>query len=161
MAGARADHVRQAVGKKFSLTPTQVEQLLANRAGPLVGLMEHQTAFTLRTELQQLGLDCRIAPVPRSNLGNGDQRIALQGIESERRVGHPPRTIRASRQANSMRSGKAISPVQPRSSRSLLANLPSWVRVAAVLVVALVIGFSLQTSRETQPESIVAADTSH
>ena len=154
----RAERVRLALGKAFSLTPAQVEQLLANQAGPLVGLKEHQEAWALRNTLLQLGVDCAIAPVPRSNLAGIPKQVALQGVDINRHIGHAPRVMRASHHANSMRSGKSVARVQPKVAKPLF-NIPPLVRVAAVLIVALVIGLGLQANRERHNDTVVAADS--
>lgn len=160
MAGARAERVRLALGKKFSLTPSQVEQLLANAAGPLVGLKDHQEAWALRSDLQQLGVECSIAPVPRSHLAGIPRQVSVQSVDPDRRIGHAPRPMRASYQANSMRSGKSLSKVQPRHSKPLF-TVPPLVRVALVVAVALVVGLTLQFSHERHADTVVVAESGH
>lgn len=157
-AGMRADRVYLALGKKFGLSPSQVEQLLANKAGPLVGLMEHQVAWTLRNELQQMGVDCSIAPAPRSHLSDTGNRIALQGIDPHRRVGHAPRLQRVPRHAMAMRSGKPATARRRRPSGPRF-SIPPLLRVAVVVAVAVVVGFSLQNTRERHADTVAVADS--
>ena len=158
-AGARADRVYLALGKKFALSPSQVELLLSNKAGPLVGLMEHQAAWTLRNELLMLGVECRIAPVPRASLDDTGARMTLQGTDVGRPLRQVPRPIRSSRHAMAMRSGK-VAPVRPRPRSGWSAfSIPPLLRVAVVVAVAVVVGFSLQMNREHHNDTLVAADS--
>jgi hypothetical protein len=158
-AGMRADRVYLALGKKFGLSPSQVEQLLANKAGPLVGLMEHQAAWTLRNELQQMGVDCSIAPAPRSHLGDTGNRISLQGIDPHRRIGQAPRMQRTPRHSAVMRSGRVKHVRRRPVSVRPAFSIPPLLRVAVVVAVAVVVGFSLQVNRERHTESLAVADS--
>lgn len=157
-AGMRADRVYQVLGKKFALSPSQVELLLTNKAGPLVGLMDHQAAWTLRNELQQMGVDCSIAPAPRSHLGDLGNRISLQGIDPHRRVGQAPRMLRAPRHAMAMRSGKPLTARRRRPSRPVF-SIPPLLRVAVVLAAAVMVGVSLQSNRESHSDTVAVADS--
>lgn len=154
--GAGAARVRLALCKKFGLSPQQVEQLMLNQAGPLTGLMEHQAAWTLRNELQELGLDCRIAPVPRSNVKGFVDTMSLQGTDPDRRVGLAIPARRAQRQIQPMRTGKPIARVRSQPARPVF-SIPPMVRIGTVLAVILLVGFSLQANREPHADATVAA----
>ena len=73
--GYHPERVRAAVGNRFGITPAQVEQLLASQGGLLTELVDHQTAWQLKNLLQQLGVNCRIAPVPLAVMRDGPTTI--------------------------------------------------------------------------------------
>lgn len=157
--GMRADRVYLALGKKFALSPAEVELLLANKAGPLVGLMEHEAAWTLRNELRQLGVDCHIAPVPRSHLADAAPRMSLQVADPHRRSGQPPRPRPVSHPIRGVRRGQTVhARRRPARARAPL-SLPPLIRVAVVLAVAVAAGITLQNSRESPGDAFVVADS--
>lgn len=140
--GYHPERVRAAVGNRFGITPAQVEQLLASQGGLLTELVDHQTAWQLKSLLQQLGVNCRIAPVPLSGLSERALNMSLRSAAADRHIGHAP-VRRANRQSVPMRSGKAS--IRP-PSRPQPASQPIW-RLVAVVGVALVLGWYLQSGR--------------
>lgn len=141
--GYHPERVRAAVGNRFGITPAQVEQLLASQGGLLTELVDHQTAWQLKNLLQQLGVNCRIAPVPLSGLSERAQNMSLHSPAADRHIGHAP-VRRANRQSVPMRSGKAS--IRPPSRPQTAGHTPLW-RLVAVVGVALVLGWYLQSGR--------------
>ena len=156
--GYQPERVRAALERRFRLSPRQVEQLLANQAEPLLGLLDHQTAWNLKSRLHEVGVTCRITPVPLSNLADLDGRMSIQAQEPDRRPGQPPAVRRASRQAMPMRSGKAVTPASPSPSRPLMpAGL--W-RMAGVVVLAFLLGWYVRHSFQTPNQPVIMAEAS-
>lgn len=158
-AGVHAGRVRMALGEKFALTPSGVEQLLANQAGPLVGLMEHQDAWTLRNDLQSMGVECRIAPVPRAHLHGVDTRMSLQGTDPHRHIGQAPSVYRSPRHAMAMRAGRVMPERhRPRRVRTSF-NVPPLLRVAVVVGLTVAAGFALKGTGERPRDTVAVADS--
>ncbi|HVK99828.1 MAG TPA: hypothetical protein VM553_08450 [Dongiaceae bacterium] len=153
--GYHPQRVRAAVGNRFGITPAQVEQLLASQGGLLTELVDHQTAWQLKNLLQQLGVSCRIAPVPLSGLSDKARQMSLQAPAADRHIGHAPMR-RANRQSVPMRSGKMPTKMQPRPQP--VVRSPLW-RMLALVGVAFVLGWYLQTGRaplQGNPAPVVA-----
>lgn len=158
--GYHPERVRAALERRFKLTPRQVEQVLSNQAGPLLGLLDHQMAWNLKNRLHEIGVSCRIAPVPLSYLANVERRMSLQAQVSERRVGQPPRVQRASQQAMYMRSGKAAPAAKTRSAKAGgLAN-PLW-RGLAVALLATLLGWYMLHPAHDAADGVVIAEAVH
>lgn len=156
--GVREDRVRLALCKRFGLTPQQTEQLLQNQAGPLTGLLEHQVAWELRSELQAMGLECRLAPAPRANIQTLADKVTLQATDVPRRAGQPSPLRRAPSRARAMRAGKVR--VEPRPVRFPLTLSPGW-RIAAIIALAVFAGFSLQGTRTPTGDTVAVAESVH
>ena len=146
--GFHPQRVRAAVGSRFGITPAQVEQLLASQGGLLTELVDHQTAWQLKNLLQQLGVDCRIAPVPLSGLGEQSSLLSLQTPAADRHIGHVPMR-RANRQSVPMRSGKGAirSQALPLPAHRNSTHRSSLWRLVAVIGIAFVLGWYLQSGQ--------------
>src|SRR5690606_39321709 len=94
-AGADPQRVRRALAARLGTEAAQLDQLLQNQGGALAELLDHQTAWKLKNLLQQLEVDCRIAPVPLSGLGAVSSKMTLQVPPNDRHIGHAPRVQRA------------------------------------------------------------------
>ena len=156
--GYQPARVRAVLERRFRLSPRQVEQLLANEAEPLLGLLDHQTAWNLKSRLHEVGVTCRIAPVPLSNLVDLDRRMSIQAPEPERRPGQPPALRRASRQAMPMRSGKAVTPANSTPHRTRLSG-GLW-RMAAVVVLGFLLGWYVRHSFQAPNQPVIMAEAS-
>lgn len=137
-AGCHPQRVRAALASRFGLSPAQVEQLLCSQGGLLAEPVDHQTAWQLKSLLQQLGVDCRIAPVPLAGLGERADRIRLHPVAPGRHVGQAPRRL-----PDAPRSARIPRP-DARPAEVAMGRL--WSLVAVVLVVFVLAGY-LQSSR--------------
>lgn len=166
--GCHPQRVRAALASRFGITPAQVEQLLASQGGLLTELVDHQTAWQLKSLLEQLGVECRIAPVPLAGLHDASDRLSLHAPATHRHVGHAPMRrqpgppLRQSVPAPKT-AGTRSSPARTVSSRSnprpAGAAHPQLWRMLAVVAVAFVLGWYLQSARHQNAPAAASAST--
>lgn len=163
--GCHPQRVRAALSTRFGITPAQVEQLLASQGGLLTELVDHQTAWQLKSLLEQLGVECRIAPVPLASLHDVTDRISLHAPAAHRHVGHAPMRSRPDQpplrqSAPVVKSNSRRIPGRSRTRPASNSHTQIW-RMVAVIATAFVLGWYLQSGRQhtSLPTAVTASAT--
>lgn len=124
--------VRMQLAKHLNMNDQQVELLLQSRAPELQRLMDHADAFSLKTALREVGVDCVIKPVPLMGLAERAGSLSLHIPAQPKAVSRAP-VVRSSR-PSPVRTGKAS--VRPVSSTKGSVSVWSMVAMAALVVLA-------------------------
>jgi hypothetical protein len=136
--GRNTDKVKQRVSKALKMNSAQVDQLLLSRSPILQKPIDHQSAFKLKSGLQELGVDCRISPVPLVGLAERAESLSLHSTP-EAKPSDRLAPVRSSARSVPMRSGKT----SVRSGPSTKGAVSIW-PIAALVVLVVVANWLFQ-----------------